>query len=93
MRLAVGTDAPLVPFGTGYHDELAHFREAGFTPAEILHFATVNNAAYLGASDSLGQIAPGFLADLLLLGANPLQDINAVRSPALVLLDGQIVVR
>jgi len=93
VRLTIGTDAPLVPFGTGFQDELAHFRKAGFTPAEILRFATVNNAAYLGKSDSLGQIAPGFLADLLLVGANPLQDINAVRSPAWVMLDGQIVVR
>jgi len=92
IRLTVGTDAPLVPYGTGFHDELARFAEAGFSPAEILRFATLNNADYLGKGDSLGKIAPGFLADLILVRDNPLQNISAVRAPVWVMLDGQIVV-
>ncbi len=93
LRLTVGTDAPLVPYGTGLHDELAQFAQAGFSPAEILRFVTLNNADYLGKADSLGQIAPGFLADLVLVRENPLQNIVTVRSPVWVMLDGQIVAR
>ncbi len=93
IRLAVGTDAPLVPYGTGFHDELAQFAEAGFSPAEILRFAILNNADYLGKGDTLGKIAPGFLADLILVRDNPLQNISALRTPIWVMLDGQIVVQ
>ena len=93
IRLTVGTDAPLVAYGTGFHDELAQFTKAGFSPAEILRFAILNNADYLGRGDSLGKIAPGFLADLILVRENPLQNISALRTPIWVMLDGQIVVQ
>ena len=93
IRLTVGTDAPLVPYGTGLHDELAQYGKAGFSPAEILRFVTMNNADYLGKADSLGQIAPGFLADLVLVRNNPLQNITTLRTPVWVMLDGQIVVQ
>jgi imidazolonepropionase-like amidohydrolase len=92
VPLTIGTDAPLVPYGAGLHDEFDYFLKAGFTPAEILKFDTINNAAYLGKSDSLGQIAPGFQADLLLVQDNPLQNIHTLRKPVWVMLQGQIVV-
>lgn len=90
-RLTVGTDAPLVPFGQGLQDELALYARAGFTPAEVLTFATRNNAAYLGRPNDLGQIAPGFAADLFLVRGNPLVKLKALRKPRWVMLDGQVV--
>jgi len=90
-RLTVGTDAPLVPYGQGLQDELAEYARAGFTPAEILTFATQNNAAYLGRPGDLGQIAPGYNADLFLVRQNPLANIAALRRPEWVMLGGQIV--
>jgi enamidase len=93
VRLTVGTDAPLVAYGTGLHDELAHFASAGFSPSEILRFVTLNNADYLGKGDSLGQIVPGFFADVVLVRDNPLQNLATLRSPIWVMLDGQIVFR
>ena len=45
VRLAIGTDAPLVPYGSGLHDEFDHFLKAGFTPAQILAIDTRNNAS------------------------------------------------
>ena len=92
-RLAIGTDAPMVCYGTGLHDEFAHFVRAGFLPAEILTFATINNAAYLGRAQELGRIAAGYRADLVLADRNPLEDITALRSPVWTMLDGQIVFR
>lgn len=93
VRLTVGTDSPLVPYGTGFNDELAQFSRAGFSSDEVLRFVTLNNAEYLGKADSLGQIAPGFLADLVLVRENPLRNLATLRSPVWVMLDGQIVVR
>ena len=90
-RIVVGTDAPMVSFGSGFHDELAHFARAGFAPAEILTFATVNNAAYLGCAGELGEIATGYRADLILTQANPLDDLGTLRQPVWTMLDGQIV--
>jgi imidazolonepropionase-like amidohydrolase len=92
VRLTLGTDAPLVEYGEGYEDELDQFAKAGFSPAQILTIATVNNAAYLGRAAELGTLAQGYHADLFLVRANPLQDIRAVRKPVWVMLDGQIVV-
>ncbi len=92
VSLAIGTDAPLVAYGTGLHDEFDHYIKAGFTPAQILTIDTRNNAAYLGKSDTLGQIAPGFEADFLLIRDNPLEKIETLRKPTWVMLRGQIVV-
>jgi len=77
VRLLVGTDAPNPEcfFGSSLHWELARFVEAGFAPAEALRLATAGAAAAAGAAD-LGTIAPGKLADLVLLEANPLENIH-----------------
>jgi enamidase len=88
VRLVIGTDAPLVPFGAGFLDELDHFKRAGFSPVEILTFATVNNAAYLGQGGKLGCLNPGCYADLVLLSASPLDSLSALRKPKEVLRDG-----
>jgi enamidase len=90
-RMVVGTDAPMVRYGAGFHDELAHFVRAGFRPEEILTFATVNNAAYLGKESELGRVAVGFRADLILTKDNPLAQLDTLRQPVWTMLDGQIV--
>jgi enamidase len=92
-RLAIGTDAPMVRFGAGFHDELDAFTRAGFCASDILSFATVNNAAYLGKASELGRIAPGYRADLILTDANPLEHLATLRHPVWTMLDGQIVFR
>ena len=92
-RLVIGTDAPMVRYGSGFHDELAHFARAGFQPAEILAFATVNNAAYLGKAAELGRVMAGYRADLILTKENPLLKLDTLRQPVWTMLDGQIVAR
>lgn len=89
--LVIGTDAPLVAYGAGLHDEFKRFQEAGFSPAEILTFDTINNSAYLGAADHLGRIEAGYDADLILVRANPLRDLSTLRVPVWVLRDGEVV--
>lgn len=90
--LVIGTDAPLVAYGAGLHDEFKHFQDAGFSPAEILTFDTINNSAYLGAADHLGKIESGYDADIILVRSNPLQDLSTLRAPQWVLRDGVAVV-
>ncbi len=90
-----GTDGPggcLVP-GASLHDELENFVRAGFTPAEALRSATLEPARFLGLSDSLGTIKPHNVADLVLLNANPLENIRNARLVAGVVTDGRWVSR
>ena len=74
-----GTDTPpgvyIFP-GFSLHEELQRFVAAGFTPAEALQTATLNPARFLGMENDLGTIEKGKLADLVLLDANPLDDIR-----------------
>src|SRR5262249_35563906 len=80
-QIVVGTDAPMARYGSGFHDELAHFVRAGFRPDQILAFATVNNAAYVGRGSELGQVAVGYRADLILTRDNPLETLDTLRRP------------
>ncbi|MFI5236136.1 MAG: amidohydrolase family protein [Gemmatimonadales bacterium] len=90
-RFIVGTDAPLVPYGAGLHDELALLQRAGFTTRELIRMVTVNNAEALGLGGDLGRIAAGCRADLILVDGNPFDDIRALRRPAVVIRDGEVV--
>ncbi len=76
--LQAGTDSPMpaIFYGSSLHWELEHFAEAGLPPLEVLRLATQEAAAAVGADDDLGTIEPGKLADLVLLDANPLEDIK-----------------
>jgi len=60
------------------------------TPFEILRSATIEPARYLGMLDSAGTVAPGKLADLVLLDANPLVDIRNTRRIAAVVANGRL---
>jgi imidazolonepropionase-like amidohydrolase len=63
---------------------------SGLTPIEALRTATYNPAEFLGALDSLGTVAQGKVADLLLLDANPLTDIRNTRRIEVVIANGRV---
>lgn len=92
----VGSDggAPLVVPGFATHEELALLvAEGGLTPLQALRAATVRPAAFLGMADSLGVVRAGKVADLVLLDANPLEDIRNTRRIAAVVLNGRYLDR
>jgi imidazolonepropionase-like amidohydrolase len=62
----------------------------GMAPKEALRAATATAAAVLGRSDQLGRVAPGYLADLVAVTGNPLEDIAALRRVVLVVKDGAV---
>jgi Tol biopolymer transport system component len=76
--------------GLDKHWEMELMARGGFSPAEILGFATIQSAAYLGLDRQLGSIEAGKLADLVVLGADPLADIRNTRGIELVLLNGVV---
>jgi hypothetical protein len=91
-----GTDTAPGPYvipGFSLHDELAWLVDAGFKPIEALQAATINPARFLGLEKQLGSIEPGKLADLVLLKADPLQDIRNTRQIVAVIADGRLFQR
>lgn len=91
-----GTDAApgvyIMP-GFSLHDELINFVEAGFTPLESLQTATSNPAKFLGMESTLGSIESGKIADLVLLGADPLADIKNTQKINGVIVNGRFLDR
>ncbi len=88
-----GTDtAPGVYIMPGFslHDELANFVEAGFSPMESLQTATSNPAKFLGTESTFGSIEAGKIADLVLLRANPLDDIHNTQKIDAVIANGRL---
>lgn len=90
--MGAGSDAgaPLLVPGFSLHEELALLVAAGFEPLSVIASATRRNAQLLRA-DSLGWIAPGKVADLLVLNARPDSSIFATRDISLVMVRGQLV--
>jgi imidazolonepropionase-like amidohydrolase len=87
-----GTDTPAgVHIFPGYslHEELQRFVAAGFTPLEALQTATLNPARFFGIEDQAGTVEKGKFADLVLLSANPLEDIANTQKIAAVIVNGQ----
>jgi len=91
-----GTDTPpgvyIFP-GFSLHEELQRFVAAGFTPMEALQTATLNPAKFLGMEDRLGTVEKGKVADLVLLDANPLDDIRNTQKIAAVIVNGRYLSR
>lgn len=88
--LLLGTDAPnpFVVHGCSIHQELANLVEAGLSPYEALRCGTVEAALFLDESAISGSVSVGKRADLLLLRANPLLDVGAVRELEAVFVNG-----
>lgn len=91
VGILAGTDtaAPYVFPGFSLHEELQWLVKAGLTPMEALQAATRNPARFLKLDGSLGTIEKGKLADLVLLEANPLDDIRNTQRIAAVIARGK----
>jgi imidazolonepropionase-like amidohydrolase len=82
VPIGAGTDTPIGSAAPGYslHSELEMLVRAGLKPMEALEAATVRPAEFFGREDEMGTIEPGRLADLVLLSADPLDDIRNTRA-------------
>ena len=95
VGILAGTDDgnPYVIPGFSLHDELVLLVESGLTPLQALQAATLSPARFFNQLDSLGTIAPGKIADLLLLSANPLEDIRNTRNISAIVINGRFLDR
>jgi imidazolonepropionase-like amidohydrolase/Tol biopolymer transport system component len=76
--------------GLGAHWELWMFNQGGMTPLESIRSATLNGARYLGLDKDIGSLEPGKLADLIVLDANPLENIRNSESVRYTVVNGRV---
>jgi imidazolonepropionase-like amidohydrolase len=93
MMAGTDTTAPYVFPGSSLHEELALLVQAGLTPMQALQAATRRPAEFFGKLQTQGTIEPGKIADLLLLDANPLEDIHNTEKIRAVILRGKLLDR
>ncbi len=93
VRIGYGTDSGVLTRfeGFGEHMELQLMVEAGMTPAQVITAATKSSAEFLGQQKDLGTLEQGKWADLLVLGANPLDNIRNSRQIDAVYVAGNKV--
>jgi imidazolonepropionase-like amidohydrolase len=89
VKIAFGTDAGVYPHGQNAQ-EFAYMVQAGMPPIETIRAATVYAAELLKHSDTLGQVAPGYAADLIAVKGDPLQDVTILQHVDFVMKAGTV---
>lgn len=87
IQLVPGTD---LGGSFAYHRELELYQLVGMDAPGILRWATWDMAEYVGQSDELGAVEPGYLADFFLVPGDPTTDLKAIKSIAMVVKDGVV---
>jgi imidazolonepropionase-like amidohydrolase len=94
VRMAIGTDAVgenMAAYPELYFEEIECFVKFGSTPLEAITAATRIGAEVCAASERLGTIEKGKVADLVVLSADPLKDIKAIRTAEIIIQNGVVV--
>lgn len=88
-RVTLGSDAGYIYklYGFGYIQEMEMMREAGFHPLEIFQSASLKGAEVLGVDHELGTIEVGKLADMVILDANPMQNLKVLYGTGAIYVD------
>ena len=89
VHIGFGTDSGVIPHGTNAR-QFAYMVRYGMTPMQAIQSATVEAAALMSRERDLGQVAPGFYADLIGVKGDPLSDIRLLEAPPLVMQGGRL---
>ncbi|MSQ97672.1 MAG: amidohydrolase family protein [Xanthomonadales bacterium] len=89
VKMVYATDAGVYPHGSN-GKQFAFMVQFGMTPLQAIQSATVNAAELLGWQDHVGQIAPGFYADLIAVKGDPLQDVRVLEDVGFVMKGGVV---
>ncbi len=89
VKIAFGTDAAVYPHGQNAK-EFQYMVDAGMPPMYVLQAATTHDAELLHQAKRLGQLAPGFVGDVVAVPGNPLQDITLMQKVGFVMKDGVV---
>jgi imidazolonepropionase-like amidohydrolase len=87
--MAVGSDVGPFPHGTQAR-ELVLMAKYGMSPLAVLRADLLNGAKLLGWQDQIGKLEPGYLADVIAVEGNPLQDIGATQHVVFVMKGGVV---
>ncbi|MFC6647388.1 amidohydrolase family protein [Granulicella cerasi] len=90
VPFAVGSDVGPFPHGTQAR-EYELMAEYGMTNAQVLHAGLINGAKLLGWADSIGQLKPGFYADIIAVPGDPLTNIHVLTTPTFVMKNGDVI--
>jgi imidazolonepropionase-like amidohydrolase len=89
VKMVFGSDAAIYPHGDN-GKQFSRMVRFGMTPLQAIQAATINSAALLKQDAELGQIREGYLADIIAVKGNPLEDISVLESVHFVMKDGII---
>lgn len=92
--IGAGDDAGFIyqMYGFGLIRELELHQEAGFHPLKVIQHATGNNAKILGQEDRIGRIRPGYLADIIIVNGNPLENLKVLYPTGVdEIADGKVI--
>ena len=90
VKVAFGTDSGVSPHGDNA-DEFVFMVEAGVPPMAAIRTATVTAAEVLGMEEELGQLKEGYLADIVAVPGDPLEDISALKEVTFVMKAGEVI--
>lgn len=94
MKIVCGTDIGSFPWTVNEAKELEYYvTKAGLSPMEAIRTATINAAELLGIDNKLGSVEKGFIADIIAVKGNPLDDITLLQKVAFVMKEGKIYKR
>ena len=94
LKIVMGTDVGSFPWSINETKELEYYvKKAGLSPMDAIKTATSNAAELLGKEKSLGTIQINYLADIIAVKGNPLEDISLLQHTAFVMKDGKIYKR
>lgn len=94
LKIATGADTDYGPTSTSRISiECEHYVTMGMTPFEAIQSATTISADLLGIASKTGRIAPGYEADLVIVPANPLEDIRALQDALIVMSNGYVALK
>ncbi len=89
VKIAYGTDAGVYPHGWN-GKQLGKMVEWGLTPMQAIQAATVSAADLIGWKAKVGQLTPGYFADLVAVGGDPVADVTVLEKPEFVMKGGAI---
>ena len=90
VKIAFGTDAGVYPHGWNAK-QFRHMVKWGLTPMQAIQSATTSAADLIGWKDKVGQLSPGYYADLVAVSGDPLADITILEKISFVMKGGEIV--